>query len=232
MYRKATSRSGGIVGLNILFGLPIVASAAAMIYAPSALAKTLAARAFSGLGAFYTRDCGRRLLAVFQCAPAVSGWVRSRHWKGTRPPVPLRDLISCGCRVCRPASRTERSRGEQCYRGSRCMRRIYLPAVPLHPTATATGVRVREDKRMIMDGQFVKMRQQLGESCLVEAGDRNEAIEIAARIPADRWGRVEIRPVVEISDLRRRIRRSKLSISHLVVRHKCSAAGSVVGEGK
>lgn len=222
---------GGIVGLNILFGLPIVASAAAMIYAPSALAKTLAARAFSGLGAFYTRYCGRRL-AVFQCAPAVSGWVRSRHWKGTRPPVPLRDLISCGCRVCRPASRTERSRGEQCYRGSRCMRRIYLPAVPLHPTATATGVRVREDKRMIMDGQFVKMRQQLGGSCLVEAGDRNEAIEIAARIPADSWGRVEIRPVVEISDLRRRIRRSKLSISHLVVRHKCSAAGSVVGEGK
>jgi hypothetical protein len=132
----------------MLFGLPIVASAAAMIYAPSALAKTLAARAFSGLGAFYTRYCGRRLLAVFQCAPAVSGWVRSRHWKGTRPPVPLRDLISCGCRVCRPASRTERSRGEQCYRGSRCMRRIYLPAVPLHPTARATGVRVREDKRM------------------------------------------------------------------------------------
>jgi hypothetical protein len=30
----------------MLFGLPIVASAAAMIYAPSALAKTLAARAF------------------------------------------------------------------------------------------------------------------------------------------------------------------------------------------
>ncbi len=99
------------------------------------------------------------------------------------------------------------------------------------PTATATGVRVREDKRMIMDGQFVKMRQQLDGSCLVEAGDRNEAIEIAARIPADSWV-VEIRPVVEISDLRRRIRRSKLSISRQVVRHKCSAAGSVVGEGK
>jgi hypothetical protein len=85
---------------------------------------------------------------------------------------------------------------------------------------------------MKIDGQFVKMHQQLGGSCLVEAGDPNEAIEIAARIPADSWGRVEIRPVVEISDLRRRIRRSKLSISHLVVRHKCSAAGSVVGEGK
>ncbi len=51
---------------------------------------------------------------------------------------------------------------------------------------------------MIMDGQFVKMRPQLDGSCLVEAGDRNEAIEIAARIPAESWV-VEIRPVVEIS---------------------------------
>jgi hypothetical protein len=84
---------------------------------------------------------------------------------------------------------------------------------------------------MIMEGQFVNMPQQLDGSCLVEAGDRNEAIEIAARIPADSWV-VEIRPVVEISDRRRRITRSKLSISHLVVRHRCSAAGSVVGEGK
>jgi hypothetical protein len=77
----------------------------------------------------------------------------------------------------------------------------YLSAVPLHPTSTATSVRVRDDKRMVTDGPFAETREQLGGFFLVEAKDLDEAIEIASQIPAGRWGTVEIRPVVEIAGL-------------------------------
>jgi len=77
----------------------------------------------------------------------------------------------------------------------------YLSAVPLQPTATATSVRVRDDKRMVTDGPFAETREQLGGFFLVEAKDLDEAIDIASRIPAGRWGTVEIRPVVEVAGL-------------------------------
>jgi hypothetical protein len=77
----------------------------------------------------------------------------------------------------------------------------YLAAVPLHPTSTATSVRVRQDKRTVTDGPFAETREQLGGFFMVEAKDLDEAIEIASRIPAGLWGTVEIRPVVEISGL-------------------------------
>jgi hypothetical protein len=96
---------------------------------------------------------------------------------------------------------------EECYRDSAQYAQElntdgkYLSAVPLHPTATATSVRVRGDKRMVTDGPFAETREQLGGFFLVEAKDLDEAIDIAARIPGGRWGTVEIRPVVEVAGL-------------------------------
>jgi hypothetical protein len=96
---------------------------------------------------------------------------------------------------------------EECYRDSTQYAQElnsagkYLSAVPLHPTATATSVRVRGDKRMVTDGPFAETREQLGGFFLVEAKDLDEAIDIAARIPGGRWGTVEIRPVVEVAGL-------------------------------
>jgi len=77
----------------------------------------------------------------------------------------------------------------------------YLSANPLQPIATATSIRVREGKRLVTDGPFAETREQLGGYFLVEAKDLDEAITIAARIPAGRKGTVEIRPVLEISGL-------------------------------
>ncbi len=54
---------------------------------------------------------------------------------------------------------------------------------------------------MVTDGPFAETREQLGGFFLVEAKDLDEAIDIAARIPAGRWGTVEIRPVVEVAGL-------------------------------
>ena len=77
----------------------------------------------------------------------------------------------------------------------------YLAAAPLHPTSTAISVRVRESKRLVTDGPFAETREQLGGYFLVEAGDTDEAIDIASRIPMARLGTVEIRPVIEIPGL-------------------------------
>jgi hypothetical protein len=77
----------------------------------------------------------------------------------------------------------------------------YLGAGPLHPTSTATSVRVRDSKRLVTDGPFAETREQLGGYFLINAKDLDEAIGIAGRIPAGRWGTVEIRPVMEIAGL-------------------------------
>ncbi len=103
-----------------------------------------------------------------------------------------------------PLNETER---EKCYRESAQYAQElhadgrYLSAVPLHPTSTATSVGVKENKRVVTDGPFAETREQLGGFFLVEARDLDEAIDIAARIPAGRWGTVEIRPVVEVGGL-------------------------------
>jgi hypothetical protein len=77
----------------------------------------------------------------------------------------------------------------------------YLDAAPLLPVATATCVRMREGKRVVTDGPFAETREQLGGYFFITAGDLDEALDIAARIPGARIGTVEIRPVMEISEL-------------------------------
>ena len=77
----------------------------------------------------------------------------------------------------------------------------YLAANPLHPTSTATSVRVRDGKRLVTDGPFAETREQLGGYFLINAKDLDEAIGIAARIPMARKGTVEIRPVMEVAGL-------------------------------
>lgn len=101
-------------------------------------------------------------------------------------------------------SESERS---TCYRESAeyavelSKRKQYLSAGPLHPTSTATSVRVRDDKRVVTDGPFAETREQLGGYFLIDAKDLDEAIIIAGQVPAGRWGTVEIRPVLEIPGL-------------------------------
>ena len=77
----------------------------------------------------------------------------------------------------------------------------YVDAAPLHPTSTATCVRVREGKRLVTDGPFAETREQLGGYFLIDAKNLDEAIAVAARIPMACKGTVEIRPVIDIPGL-------------------------------
>ena len=101
-------------------------------------------------------------------------------------------------------SETER---EQCYRESAELAQQidatghYVAAAPLHPTSTATSVRVRDGKRLVTDGPFAETREQLGGFFMIEAPDLDQAMAIAERIPMARQGTVEIRPVIEVGGL-------------------------------
>ena len=103
-------------------------------------------------------------------------------------------------------SQTEQER-EDCYRESAEVAHElaaagrYIAAGPLHPTTTATSVRVRGEKRMIVDGPFAETREQLGGYFLIEAKSREEAMEWAGRCPAAHlgaWSYAELRDVAEI----------------------------------
>lgn len=71
----------------------------------------------------------------------------------------------------------------------------YLGGNPLQPTATATTVRVRNGSIASTDGPFAETKEQLGGYYLIEARDLNDAIQVAARIPAARNGSIEVRPI-------------------------------------
>lgn len=96
---------------------------------------------------------------------------------------------------------------EECYAESRQLAHQlqsagqFLATAPLHPTAMATSVRVREGKRLITDGPFAETREQLGGYFLIDASNLDEAIAIAAQIPMARRGTVEVRPVIELPGL-------------------------------
>jgi hypothetical protein len=101
----------------------------------------------------------------------------------------------------------DESEREQCYKDSTQLshdlhaKGQLLGVNPLQSVATATSVRLREGKRLVTDGPFAETREQLGGYFLIEAGDLDAAIAVAARVPGARQGIVEIRPVLEIGGL-------------------------------
>jgi len=72
----------------------------------------------------------------------------------------------------------------------------YVAGEALEPISTATTVRVKNGKTVATDGPFAETREQLGGFYMVEAKDLDEAIKLAAGIPASRTGSIEVRPIM------------------------------------
>jgi hypothetical protein len=69
------------------------------------------------------------------------------------------------------------------------------PLPPMGAAENATTVRVEGGKTLTTDGPFVGMKEAVGSLFILEADDLDAAIEVAARVPAARYGgAVEIRP--------------------------------------
>jgi hypothetical protein len=75
---------------------------------------------------------------------------------------------------------------------------VYVAGDPLQPTADASTVRVRGDEHLVTDGPFAETKEQLGGYFLVEADSIDEARGWAAKIPAARYGSIEVRPVMPV----------------------------------
>jgi hypothetical protein len=68
----------------------------------------------------------------------------------------------------------------------------------LQPTATAKTVHVRDDQRFVTDGPFAETKEQLGGFYLIDVESEDEALDWAAKIPSSRYGRIEVRPLMQI----------------------------------
>jgi hypothetical protein len=71
-----------------------------------------------------------------------------------------------------------------------------LDAMGLHPPDGAGTVRVRGEEVLLTDGPFAETKEQMGGVVLIECGDREEALDIAASHPWARIGSIEVRQIL------------------------------------
>ena len=77
----------------------------------------------------------------------------------------------------------------------------WLAGDALQPSATATTVRVKQDRTLTTDGPYAEVKEQLGGFYMINAENLDQAIEWAAKKPhMAGGGAVEIRPVMEFPD--------------------------------
>ena len=77
---------------------------------------------------------------------------------------------------------------------------VFVHGDPLEPAATATTVRVRDGERLLTDGPFAEIKEQLGGYYVLDCPDLDSALEWASKIPAARFGAVEVRPISAITE--------------------------------
>jgi hypothetical protein len=66
----------------------------------------------------------------------------------------------------------------------------------LASAAEAKVVRVVDGETVVTDGPFAETKEQLGGVFITDLPDLDEAIRIAALVPAARYGTLEIRPLI------------------------------------
>ncbi len=71
----------------------------------------------------------------------------------------------------------------------------HLASGALQCAETAMTIRVRGGEVCLADGPGIEAQGALGGFVLIEARDLNDAIRVAAKLPAAREGAVEVRPV-------------------------------------
>ena len=70
----------------------------------------------------------------------------------------------------------------------------FIEAEALTPGESATCVRVRNGRPTVTDGPYAETKEMVAGFYVIEARDLNEAIAVAARLPAAPLGVVEVRP--------------------------------------
>ena len=73
----------------------------------------------------------------------------------------------------------------------------------LRGVATATTVRVRGDESELTDGPFAVTKEVLVGYYVLDCADLDQALRYASRLPAARYGSVEVRPIVADDEIPR-----------------------------
>jgi hypothetical protein len=71
----------------------------------------------------------------------------------------------------------------------------FLGGERLHPSSTATVVRMKDGKTSVLNGPYAEIKEQLGGYYVIEATDLDAAIGWAARCPGAQFGAIEVRPL-------------------------------------
>lgn len=80
-----------------------------------------------------------------------------------------------------------------------------LGSQQLEPARTARSLRIRNERASITDGPFAETKEILGGFNLIQADSLDEAVRIAQEFPWSRFGCIEVRPVHDMDEERRRV---------------------------
>ncbi len=75
---------------------------------------------------------------------------------------------------------------------------VFLGGGALQPAETATVVRMMENGASVTDGPFTETKDVVAGFYMLDCDNLDQAIEWAARIPAARYGAVEVRPILKL----------------------------------
>ena len=65
----------------------------------------------------------------------------------------------------------------------------------LHPSSSATVVRMKDGKPSVLNGPYAEIKEQLGGYYVIEVADIDSAIAWAVRCPGAQHGSMEVRPI-------------------------------------
>jgi hypothetical protein len=71
--------------------------------------------------------------------------------------------------------------------------------VELDEASQARVVRVREGRTIVTDGPFAETKELIGGLFQLDLADLDDAIRLAALVPAAEYGSLEIRPILDIA---------------------------------
>jgi hypothetical protein len=77
----------------------------------------------------------------------------------------------------------------------------FLGGEGLQPPSTAATLRFTNGRVVVTDGPFAETKEQLGGIMILEARDRDHAIELISNHPSAKFGPWEIRPAADLSEM-------------------------------
>ena len=85
--------------------------------------------------------------------------------------------------------------------------------IPLQPPETALTLYWKNGKVATTDGPYAETKEQLGGILILEARDLNHAIQLLSQHPGMKLGTNEIRPIVDLSEIKKESERRRKDTS-------------------